>query len=239
MTREEEQYRENDVLALEKPTEGKCVVITIVCAVSRNTSTHRHPLRRDTPPARHSRTHTRTHIYAGFLCPLSANTYGIHFLHFLVRDGDADPPRVLFEVATGEQSIDAVNAMLDSLSLEEREEAEKQIRVVNYSFPKSVLESKTIRTMLEFKVGDQPVKDFRMIERHYVQGSLLRSYDFTVPFCIPGSTNTWEAIYDVPETSQTTKDVMLAQPGAHVSDSFYFIEGKMVMHLKAVYTYTN
>ena len=30
------------------------------------------------------------------------------------------------------------------------------------------------------------------------QGALVRVYDFPFGFCIPNSTNSWEAIYDVP-----------------------------------------
>jgi len=37
-----------------------------------------------------------------------------------------------------------------------------------------------------------------MIERHYFQGQLVKSYDFTFGYCIPGSTNEWEAVYAVP-----------------------------------------
>jgi hypothetical protein len=33
---------------------------------------------------------------AGFLCPLSANTYGIDFLHFKIRDYNGG--KILFEV---------------------------------------------------------------------------------------------------------------------------------------------
>ena len=34
-----------------------------------------------------------------------------------------------------------------------------------------------------------------------LQNRLVRSYDFTFGFCIPHSTNSWEAIYDVPDYS--------------------------------------
>ena len=37
-----------------------------------------------------------------------------------------------------------------------------------------------------------------MIERHYFRDTLIKSYDFTFGFCIPGSTNTWEAVYALP-----------------------------------------
>lgn len=52
---------------------------------------------------------------------------------------------------------------------------------------------------LRFRVGPQEVHNFRMIERHYHNGTgaLMKSYDFNFSFCIPNSTNEWEAIYDV------------------------------------------
>jgi hypothetical protein len=37
-----------------------------------------------------------------------------------------------------------------------------------------------------------------MIERHYFRNKLVKSYDFEFGFCIPGSTNTWEADYEMP-----------------------------------------
>ena len=52
-----------------------------------------------------------------------------------------------------------------------------------------------------FTVGDQPAKNFRMIERHYFKNSLMKSFDFNFPFCIPNSTNSSEHIYDLPQLS--------------------------------------
>ena len=37
---------------------------------------------------------------------------------------------------------------------------------------------------LRFRVGNQPVTNFRMIERHYFKGRLIKSFDFEFPFCI-------------------------------------------------------
>lgn len=51
---------------------------------------------------------------------------------------------------------------------------------------------KTVGTRLVFSVGDKEVNDFRMIERHYFKGRLLKSYDFLFNFCIPNTTNEWE-----------------------------------------------
>ena len=59
-----------------------------------------------------------------------------------------------------------------------------------------------IKTSLVFSVGPRPLEQFRMIERHYFRNTLVRSYDFKFGFCIPGSTNTWDAVYSVPPLSE-------------------------------------
>lgn len=41
-----------------------------------------------------------------------------------------------------------------------------------------------------------------MLTAFVAQDKLVRSYDFTFGFCIPNSTNSWEAIYDVPPYTQ-------------------------------------
>lgn len=52
---------------------------------------------------------------------------------------------------------------------------------------------------LTFKVGDKPVSNFRMIERHYYKDTLIKSYDFNFVFCPPNSCNGWDAEYEFPE----------------------------------------
>lgn len=42
------------------------------------------------------------------------------------------------------------------------------------------------------------MENFRMIERHYHDDTLIRSYDFDFGFCIPMSKNSWEALYPLP-----------------------------------------
>lgn len=76
-----------------------------------------------------------------------------------------------------------------------------------------------------------------MIERHYLRDRLIRSYDFDFGFCIPNSTNTWEAIYDIPALDEPTQKDMVANPFAAKSDSFYFVNDELVMHNKAQYEY--
>lgn len=116
-----------------------------------------------------------------------------------------------------------------------------------------------------------------MIERHYFKDKLIRSYDFAFGFCIPGSTNSWEAIYPMPELTEDERKYTLGgggdggaladlpmcraalrrracgcgcrcgcgaeidiinNPYCTRSDSFYFVDDKLIMHNKAEYAYT-
>lgn len=47
-------------------------------------------------------------------------------------------------------------------------------------------------------MGDNEVKNFRMIECHYFKDNLLKYFDFEFGFCMPNSTNTCEHIYQLP-----------------------------------------
>ena len=57
-------------------------------------------------------------------------------------------------------------------------------------------------------------------------------------FCIPNSRNTWNAVYDVPALDEELVAEMLANPYETKSDSFYFVNDKLIMHNKAEYRYT-
>ena len=50
--------------------------------------------------------------------------------------------------------------------------------------------------------------------------------------CIPNSTNSWEAIYEVPELDAELKQQMIDNPWETQSDSFYFVGATMIMHNK-------
>lgn len=56
---------------------------------------------------------------------------------------------------------------------------------------------------VEFTVGNRPLNNFRMIERHYFRHHLLKSFDFDFGFCIPNSQNTCEHIYEFPQLSES------------------------------------
>lgn len=63
------------------------------------------------------------------------------------------------------------------------------MRTIKYHFGPFFFDLKTIGTTLTFKVGSKPVKKFKMIERHYFKGELIKSYEFNAPFCMPNSVN--------------------------------------------------
>lgn len=171
----------------------------------------------------------------GYCCPLTANTYGIEFERFHIRDmSDPDNPgggAILFEVAK-----DPNMPKLDNSTIPPS--MEDQVRCICYDFGDAFLELSTIGTTLTFSVGDNEMPNFRMIERFYFRDQLIRSFDFQFGFGIPNSTNTWEAIYEMPELSEELKQQMIENPWESQSDSFYYVGDEMVLHNKAKYAYT-
>ncbi len=76
-----------------------------------------------------------------------------------------------------------------------------------------------------------------MIERHYFQDELIKSYDFNFGFVIPNSTNTWDAVYEIPSLPPSLIDAMITNPFQCKSDTFYFVGEELVMHHKVSYRY--
>jgi len=171
---------------------------------------------------------TLTRPTDGFLCPISANVYGIDFLSFTISDYDTKS--VLFEV--GKDSPPPQDMSIDFSAL-----GEDMYRRIKYEFSEDVLKLPFIQTSLVFSVGNREVHDFRMIERHYFRNQLVKSFDFEFGFCIPGSVNTWDAVYSVPNLSDELTEDMIRHPFETQSDSFYFVDNKLIMHNKASYKY--
>jgi hypothetical protein len=59
-----------------------------------------------------------------------------------------------------------------------------------------------------------------MVERHYFRDELVKSYDFKFGFCIPNSTNTWDAVYSVPPLDESLLNDMISTPFGTVSDRY-------------------
>lgn len=165
----------------------------------------------------------------GYMCALADNRYGIEFECFRVRDYGTN--QVLFEIAK-----DPDQPKIDPATIPP--ELEDQVRCISYDFGADFLSIPTIGTELTFSIGPYELPEFRMIERHYFRNFLIKSFDFTFGFCIPNSTNTWEAIYDVPELPPELVEDMINNPFETESDSFYFVNDEMVMHNKAKYAYS-
>ena len=102
-----------------------------------------------------------------------------------------------------------------------------------------------------------------MIERHFFRDKLLKTFDFEFGYCIPNSKNTCEHIYEFPALSEKQSmrlyffsfrfqsalayiqfmtiyvavQEMIAHPFETRSDSFYFVDNRLMMHNKADYAY--
>jgi len=171
---------------------------------------------------------TLTKPTEGFLCPLSANTYGIDFLQFTISNYTTKA--VIFEVGRDNPTPQDISVDFSSLG-------EDMYRKIKYNFSEDVLRLPLIQTSLIFSVGSTPINGFRMIERHYFRDRLVKSFAFAFGFCIPGSTNTWDAVYSLPPLSEDLINEMIDNPYDTKSDSFYFVNDKIIMHNKASYRY--
>mmetsp|Transcript_12392 Transcript_12392/g.24665 ORF Transcript_12392/g.24665 Transcript_12392/m.24665 type:complete len:261 (-) Transcript_12392:93-875(-) len=164
----------------------------------------------------------------GFLCKLSANSFGIDFLQFTISDYETK--KTIFEVGKDNPTPQDITVDFSSLG-------EDMYRKIKYTFSEDVLRLPLIQTSLHFSVGQVALNGFRMIERHYFRDKLVKSFDFSFGFCIPGSTNTWDSVYSLPPLSEELINDMINNPFETKSDSFYFCNGKLIMHNKASYKY--
>ncbi|XP_014870929.1 protein unc-119 homolog B [Poecilia latipinna] len=161
-----------------------------------------------------------------YLCSPDENVFNIDFTRFKIRDMETST--VLFEI-TKPPSTDK--------SGEKRDIDPNAGRFVRYQFTPAFLRLRQVGATVEFTVGDMPIENFRMIERHYFREKLLKSFDFEFGFCMPSSKNTCEHIYEFPPLSEDTIREMVLHPYETQSDSFYFVDNKLVMHNKADYSY--
>jgi hypothetical protein len=141
-----------------------------------------------------------------YLCPPEANVYGIDFTRFKIRDLDSST--TLFEIAKP-PGPDVEEAPQEG----EGEEADPNAgRFVRYQFTPQFLKLHTVGATVEFSVGTKPVKNFRMIERHFFRDQHLKTFDFDFGFCIPNSKNSCEHIYEFPKLEQSTIEQMIESP---------------------------
>ena len=94
----------------------------------------------------------------------------IKFLRYKLRDMDSGIVLAdLFHPNTEDEEV-----LNDDISDEDR--------LIRYKFGPDFLDLKTIGTQLEFSVGDRPVKNFVMIEKHFFRDRVLKDYEFDFKF---------------------------------------------------------
>eukprot|EP00928_Gymnodinium_smaydae_P018131 TRINITY_DN168_c0_g2_i1.p1 TRINITY_DN168_c0_g2~~TRINITY_DN168_c0_g2_i1.p1 ORF type:complete len:200 (-),score=40.08 TRINITY_DN168_c0_g2_i1:172-771(-) len=163
----------------------------------------------------------------GYLLPLSGNTYSIQFTNFRIRCLDPGNECTIFDIQGGSQPSPPPEGIAGTANAN---------RFIRYRFGSGLLDCQTIGTTLEFVNGPQEVRNFRMIERHYFRDQLVTSYDFTMPFVIPNTTNNWEMIYENPlAANEDWKAALRTAPWEWKSDSFYFVDDVLIMHNRAEY----
>ena len=162
-----------------------------------------------------------------FLCKLSDNWPQLRFGGFKIRDIVSG--YTLVEV----QDDEVDNGESGTLS----DEDDPSTRVIKYHLGPDFLLLRTVGLTLNFSNGPKPINKMEMVERHYFRGKVIRSYDFKFGFVIPASTNSWEFIYDLPELSDEERLEITSAPWEVKSDSFFFADGKLIIHNRADYNY--
>ena len=87
------------------------------------------------------------HITEDYLCPPQANTYGIDFTRFKIRD--LDTKETLFEIA--KPPAKDGNEDIDSNDIDPNAG-----RFVGYQFTPQFLKLKNVGATVEFKIGNKP-----------------------------------------------------------------------------------
>ncbi|XP_059204061.1 protein unc-119 homolog A [Centropristis striata] len=159
-----------------------------------------------------------------YLCSPEDNIYNVNFSRFKIRD-----------LCSGAVILDikkhSPTEIQDVIDLDTN-------RFIQYHFSPVFLSLREIGATLEFTVGSKALNRFRLIERHFFRNLLLKTFDFEIGFCIPHSRNTCEHIYCLPDLEPETVEEIISNPFETRSDSFYFVNNKLIMHHKAEYSFS-
>ncbi|KAI6650910.1 hypothetical protein LOD99_5750 [Oopsacas minuta] len=164
-----------------------------------------------------------------YLVSRDANIFGIFFTRFCLRDEETN--KQILNIKLSEEEI--LNyPTASSLSTDP-----SFGRFIRFQLPPSFLEMKHIGATIDFKIGNEAVKCFRMVEKHYFDIDPLKEFEFLFPFCMPNSRNSCDQIYEVPALQVDLKAQMIKNPYLTKSDSFYFVQNRLVMHHKAEFDF--
>ena len=160
-----------------------------------------------------------------FLCKLSDNWAQFKFKGFRIRDMVSN----ILLVEVPEDDVENEN-------LDEDDDPSK--RLIKYHLGPDFLELKTVGLTMFFSVGATPIQNMEMIEKHYFRNKCIREFSFKFGFIIPNSTNSWELVYDFPDLSEEEKEEIRQAPWEVKSDSYFFANGKLMIHNRAEYNYS-
>lgn len=161
-----------------------------------------------------------------FLCRLSDNWGKMSFKGFRIRD-------MVSNITLVDVPVDDIQ---DVDNLDEAEDPSK--RLIKYHFGPDFLQLQTVGLTMMFGIGPQPIQNLEMIERHYFRGRVIQEFSFKFGFVIPNSTNEWEFVYDLPNFTPEEMQEIIDAPWEVKSDSFYFAEGRLMVHNRAEYNYS-
>ena len=169
-----------------------------------------------------------------FKCQLKDNRFALQFLRFEVKDAQTSEVFYKHEqdpLPNADMLINDDDYTPETLAVFDG------MRCINYSFSKRFLSAQAISSTLVFKVGDLPVKDLCIVDHFFFEGKIVKSFKFNFPFCAPNSTNEWEYVYEFPELTAEVKKGMAEGPGQTTSETFFFVDKKIVLHNKAEYKF--
>jgi hypothetical protein len=191
-------------------------------SLSENSATHVY-----TPDEVRKMTQPATHMY----CSLKDNDL-IKFGKYEIKDHFSG--MVLMYIS------EQMNEFADLKARKEEEEGTGSLdtRTIRYNFGPHFLDLETLELKLEFSLRkEEPIEDLLFIEKHFLGKQELMSFEFKHPQCVPQKTNEWNIVYNFPDLAQKDRDQMTKNPWQVYSDSFFFANGQLIVHNKAVYNY--
>ena len=72
-----------------------------------------------------------------------------------------------------------------------------------------------------------------MVEKYFFKGKLLKNYDYTLFSVKSTGINTWDVVFTLPKFSVELQNEMINSPWETTSDTFYFIDERLILHFKA------
>ena len=160
-----------------------------------------------------------------FLCNFEDNIYDIIFKTICLKDNNN---KVILKVENNnfisikDIPKDEIKKIKDS----EKKGIENSLRMIKYHLNLSKLPN-NLKLEYNFKVGNQEVKDFLLIEHFFCNNQLLETPKFELKCCGKNSSNKTEYPIDI----NKYKNLIKNNPNIQ-GDTFIFVEKKLVIHNK-------